>query len=482
MCRRLTTKGVLVGLFAVSRLIVYPRKPFWYTLDHYMQYLDPQILRDDLLRGLFNLHTQPPLVNMFLGAILKLVPEDHLGQVFPCLYFLLGIGILCVLLDVLIRFGVTERAAAAACVVTMLLPSMTNAERWLFYAYPLAFLVLLTANLLQKWAQSPRYPLWPFLLGSSAVVLSRSAFHLLLWLAPIYLLLALLSFRQGKKATVLGIVAAFFVSGLPYGLNLARYGVFSASTWQGMNLAMMTAYISDQEIERMIAQGRVTPLARIPRFSPPEVYLDYYKTAPATGLAMLDQTRKSTGAVNWNHAIYPRTSREYQRNALTLIRTHPAAYLKAVLNELYLFFGLVPYLYFSNFDAWFNFSSAPSLLALGKSVFRLIVFPIGAALSFVLAVVEFARRATHPLRSGLRAASVRGVACELYIIWTLLYVLGVSVFFELGEGCYFRMPIDPLIVIGVALSVHRCLIRLGPSADGRPGCPVHLEAVGPSRP
>src|SRR5262245_55591035 len=35
------------------------------------QYLDVEILKNDLLRGVFFLHSQPPLFNLYLGMILK---------------------------------------------------------------------------------------------------------------------------------------------------------------------------------------------------------------------------------------------------------------------------------------------------------------------------------------------------------------------------------------------------------------------------
>ena len=43
------------------------------------QYLDPLLLENDLLRSLFYLHSQPPLFNFFLGAILKVSPMPALS-------------------------------------------------------------------------------------------------------------------------------------------------------------------------------------------------------------------------------------------------------------------------------------------------------------------------------------------------------------------------------------------------------------------
>ena len=45
-------------------------------LDYYIQFLDPELLRHDLLRSLFYMRDQPPGFNGFLGLVLKLFPVD----------------------------------------------------------------------------------------------------------------------------------------------------------------------------------------------------------------------------------------------------------------------------------------------------------------------------------------------------------------------------------------------------------------------
>ena len=43
------------------------------------QYLDPVLLKSDLLRSLLYLHSQPPLFNLFLGTVLKVSPLPALS-------------------------------------------------------------------------------------------------------------------------------------------------------------------------------------------------------------------------------------------------------------------------------------------------------------------------------------------------------------------------------------------------------------------
>ncbi|MDX1390037.1 MAG: hypothetical protein R3344_12655, partial [Acidobacteriota bacterium] len=63
------------------------------TLGTLYQYLDPEILREDLTRGLFYLHAQPPLFNLFLGIVVKLFPESY-AFVFSFVFGALALGTL----------------------------------------------------------------------------------------------------------------------------------------------------------------------------------------------------------------------------------------------------------------------------------------------------------------------------------------------------------------------------------------------------
>src|SRR5258708_5450767 len=61
-------------------------------LDWAWQFLDPIILRRDLLRGLLYLHTQPPGFKLFLGAVLP-VAGRHASEVFRIEYAAAGFAL-----------------------------------------------------------------------------------------------------------------------------------------------------------------------------------------------------------------------------------------------------------------------------------------------------------------------------------------------------------------------------------------------------
>ena len=63
----------LAASFAAAHLIYYALGVRFdnTSLAWYWQYLDPELLKSRLLESVFYMHSQPPLFNLFLGAVLK---------------------------------------------------------------------------------------------------------------------------------------------------------------------------------------------------------------------------------------------------------------------------------------------------------------------------------------------------------------------------------------------------------------------------
>ena len=78
--------GILSRLWYRSRGVRFSADP----LNYYIQFLDPQLLRHDLLRSLFYMRDQPPLFNGFLGLVLKLFPT-HYAAAYGAIYFAGGL-------------------------------------------------------------------------------------------------------------------------------------------------------------------------------------------------------------------------------------------------------------------------------------------------------------------------------------------------------------------------------------------------------
>jgi hypothetical protein len=492
---------LLIG-FIISRVMFYQIAPFRFnTLFFYMQYLDPDILRHDLWNGLWHLHAQPPLFNLFLGLVLKLSPSGLEARVFAALYS--GMGIVIMLAGyVLMRYlRISKRIALAVSMLFMLFPPVIQGERWLFYSYPLAMVLLLSAIFLYWFMDSKKITyLTLFLTAVATIVLSRSFFHVIFWMLPIVIMTLFMAvFRadqlQRRRFWLYLGISIFFllISSSIYIKNYLQYGLFTSSTWQGMNLAGMTGFVNHVDIEKLISSGEVTPLARIPRFSPPDVYYNYYgysgmpQSQPE--IRELDEAIKPSGAINGNNRIYAKASKEYQQNTLTILRHYPLSYLKAIINEVYIFFGFAPYRFFWNYSEWGSIQK-DTLLHIATDIGLLYAIPFFLACIFIMGgwtmTAELRRQYKQHIQDeqhgqhdqdshqnnqtgrGNKATTVdqgalAGKSAPLpvyaYILFNLIYVFAVANMIEFGEGCYMRMPVDPFLAIGLALALDRIIHR-----------------------
>jgi hypothetical protein len=453
----------LTLVFIATRLAIDAKIPFRCdTINTYMQYLDPRILRNNLAQGIWYLHTQPPLYNLSLGLVLKFQSKHLQTASFSSAYFLMGLLIIVASFALMRKLAVSSRLAWVACLCLMLFPSSIRAERWLFYPYPLEAMTVLAALLLCHFETRRKYTFFVlFELTLAAAVLSRSLYHLIFWMLPLSVLTLVWIYvrvpREIKRYTVTALVF-FLIASSVYVKNYAQYGIFSSSTWQGMNLMQMTRYIPYSVKREMVEKGQITPLALIQNFSAPPLYFEYFKLKPAIGNPIIDDLTKSTGAPNFNNYIYARMGPELQHNAIVLITHHPLDYLKAVVNEAYIFFSLKPYRFLDQWRTWliprtdsmthFAFDMA---LAFGAPLLMLSLFSLA-----LYAVLE-------PLfRRGLGLRRVFENEDNLpllvfFIAFNLVYVCAVSNLLELGEACFFRIPIDPLLFIGAALALQSWL-------------------------
>ena len=86
------------------------------TLGTLYQYLDPTVLREDLARGLYYLHAQPPLFNFFLGVVVKIFPESY-ATVFSVLYGAMALAMLLGMAWLMRRFQIPDGVSGAVCLL-----------------------------------------------------------------------------------------------------------------------------------------------------------------------------------------------------------------------------------------------------------------------------------------------------------------------------------------------------------------------------
>jgi len=338
--RRLGRHGpelALLAAFALTRLVA--RIGFGLRFDTdvagYWHVLDLPLLRGDLFRSLFYLHSQPPLYNLFFGIVLKWVPEAAAPAVFEAAFLALGyLGILGIY-ALLVELGAPRRAALAAALVQTLSTTWLVYESWLFYTLPTAVLITWASVWLARAARGSAAAAASFAAAVAALSWTRATYQPV-WVAAALALL-LFAVRAGAprvrtSAWRASVVALALALALP-AKNYLLVGSFTSSTWLGMNLAHMTTERLDEATrEDWIGTGRLDPVARVRAFSPLSDYPEELR-APPPGLPdhpALVTPLKADGSPNLNHAAYVRIGRAYQRAALVVVRGRPDVYLDRV--------------------------------------------------------------------------------------------------------------------------------------------------------
>ena len=134
---------------------------------------------------------------------------------------------------------------------------------------------------------------------------------------------------------------------------------------------------------KLIESKKITKLALIKRQSKPEVYYSYYGQKPETGISLLDDAYKTTGAINYNNLIYVKASKEYKKNSLIIIWNYPLDYLHAVANSMYIYFNYdAAYHYFDTMDEWLIIRKD----RIFKDVINLYILPLFYIISFILSI------------------------------------------------------------------------------------------------
>ncbi len=452
----------LAAVFGLSHSIFYllgvrfDDDPLWGA----WQYLDPELLRHNLLQSLFYLHIQPPLFNLFLGTVLKL-SFGHATVVFHGIYLICGLILYCGLFWLQVRLGVGKRLAFGLSTLFMISPSFILYEHWLFYTLPVATVLLLSALLLHEFLVK-REGWLAFLFFLSLFVLSgtRTAFHLVYFIAVTGALVAVS--WPNRRRVILAATLPFVLVMSLYCKNLALFGRFTTSSWLGMNTWIIaTANVPPEERVELVRAGKLSELSLINRFSPLVRYPVRYRQAIGhENVPALTQSVKSTGSDNFNHLAYVEISNQCFEDSLSVLRERPKAYINglakswliyfkstsdysfldknrdkiSLLNSIYdlLLYGEIPY-------DMSKTGILPFLLLPGYRVYLLLL--LGLPLLLIFALRLSLRRSSEGQGLDRNQRIV-----TLYLCGTIAFVAFVGNLFELGENNRFRFATDPLSV------------------------------------
>lgn len=461
-------------------------------LNDAFQLLDRGDLQNHVFESITNLHIQPPLFNLFVGLGLQ-APQSLELRFFRFSYLAFGLAMALVLYAILRRLGVGPKVGVALSVAFMLNPSIFLYENWLHYDYPVTLLLCVAVLALLRYEDGHRPGhAGVFLAVLAAVVLTRSLFHLV-WFAA-WVALLVLHRRQSDWRRVAAVAAVPLVVVVAVHANIYRVsGTLTSSTsLGGMSLAKMTVFqLSEAERQRLVAEGRLSPLALIDPFSNLSSYRGLVPDRGPTGVEVLDDEMKavyfnppsaSGFRQNFNNLTYVDVSNGYLEDAVRTMRIRPGAYLQGVVTAYDIFFRPT-----SDF-----FTLATNRQRVGglESLYNVAVYGVVgrgpgpslfpdhnvkeyghtpgrtawlAVLAYAIALVW----APWALWRGRRGRHHGIPPLLLGFLWsTVLYIMVLGNALEVGENNRFRLYTEPLVLVLLAALVVSWRRSRRPTVEG----------------
>ena len=453
MRKRAAIYSFVLLVFAASELLgrALGIRFAWETLGTLYQYLDPSILQHDLSRGLYYLHSQPPLFNLGLGVVLKLFPES-----FPVAFsVLMGASALALLLAMawlLRRLGVGDWVAAVVILLFALSPNFLVYRHWLFYTLPVALLLVGCGSaLLLYCASGRRVPLASFALLAFVLMMTRSLFHPL-WLIVVVLTLVPFLDRRKRRGLALASLAALLLVNLWFLKNQLLVGSYNGSSWVGLSLAKRWP-LSQNEVKELKDSGVIPAYWQRRPFQEPRelAVFGFFDEDRASIHPALDAPYKANGEPNFNHRDYVEISDALLEGNLRLIRRFPGRYLDRTATALLLFLqpgpNSVHFLVEYDFDRVHRYRDfLTRYLFLGGRVERPIRM-LDPSPNLLLVV--------FPLLLGvgiwsLRRGPAENRALHAFMLVTVLWVTAVANLVEIGENDRMRWEIEPFLAFWVA--------------------------------
>ncbi len=436
---------MLCACFVVSRLIV---KACGVTLGYhalyeYWQYLDVRSLEHNLLQSLWYLHSQPPVFNLLLGIVLK-CSGTYSPHVFAIALHLISFVNALLIYRIITYITGPGYLAMFFSLLYLLSPATILYENELFYTGLVSMLLLVALYFYQKYRQDESWKNALGIFSSLGVLcLTRSMYHLF-WLVLVTIILMYPYLRRNgfRKLLACALLSLCTVSGW-YVKNYVVFGKFATSSWTGINLARIV--FNDVKVTDS------TGIAAIHPFYPLSYYKKYIPEnnrkmyAGLNDMVLLRET-KNGSFVNFNHVDYIRVSEAYTKAGIQYLKQHPDSYLKNICKAFIIFFSPASsYFHHRNNNNKIHFydmlySLNPSHLFANENDKR-VALAIAAIPKFFVYLVTFMMFLRNSVRRHYFSAG------NIFIVVTILFVLGVGTLLEYGENMRFRFETEPLFLI-----------------------------------
>jgi 4-amino-4-deoxy-L-arabinose transferase-like glycosyltransferase len=469
--------GCVTVLFAAARLL-YAYLGLHFdasTFPGYMQFIDRELLAKRLLESLWYYHANPPLLNLFAGVGIKLFGANA-DVFFAVCFHALGLILAWCVYLLTARLSGSRLAAGIASALLVFSPSFVLYENWFMYSLPAAVLLTLAAVLLYRYVRSgTTRSAAAFFAVLAALLLLRSLFHLA-WLVAVALLLVAAQW-QNRKQILIAAALPILVVALWYGKNLYLFGTFSSSTWFGLGLSNITTLtVTRDELRPLVERGELSQFALVSRYKHAGVF--FSGALPPTGIAVLDQVKKSSGELNWNYQQLIPINRYYTADGIKVARRFPASYVTGLIISNRLFFSpssMNLYFIAANRLAAQPIEALYNPLLYGADVHpRVIQSPhFGFKGDFYLEVNGSVRLfVAWWLLLGYAYVQARGAFLRRpgedrpraiaigFAAFSMLYIYGVGTAFELAENYRYRWVVEPLTFVLAATAITHLLRAL----------------------
>jgi hypothetical protein len=426
-------------------------------IDGLWQSIGSEFLADEPLASLRVLHIQPPGLNALYSVDLALTPSSHLFLL--ALFAVFAVGTIMMIVDTLLRSGLSPRWAMTAGVGYAVLPSTVIYSQWVYVVTPLAFFAMAAIWSISLMRKRP-------IMGAT---LSTFAVLAMFLIRPTYawpvlvawgVLLAVILLRRGLGIrSLIGLLLAVAI-GLGVQVHyVLSFGLPTTSSWSGENLAkalraseslrvtdaaratinadpclaaMLAAYESDNLNRWDWQTFRTLPGCR-----------DIAPLAPR-GVRAWDEPT-SNGVANFNYSEHLVTSRQWTRLMTTIVLSDPTQLFSMALTSKYGPNASGLGLYLSAAEDYPFVTpirdALPTAVPLG--ILSLIFAPALWAL-VVLGWVYALMNRGSPLRRN-------------FVFWTasgfLVFHLLANTLLEYSENMRYRAEIDPVLLVAGVLAL-----------------------------
>ena len=420
----------IIGLaFAGSRTLIalYGITPNpTYILNHW-QHADLFFLEFWPFETLWNLHSQPPLWNAFIALVVGFAGNDaeSVSSIFKWIFTGFSFVNLLLFRNIFQRIGLFDWWATLAAIVIVMTPSVIYYENFAFYPqFTFTLITVLLWLLVRISTDASLLPIIGALLVLTCLAWTWAIFHPLIIL---FISLTIL-WKAGRLLWPAGLLLVLLfgiISSLPAAKNQINYGIPSASTWLGFNMAQVAPDFSEEEKTHCALGPTIKSISEQGGLFNPSVF------------PTLSTTKKSSGYFNMNNEALVARSAECLSLARAHIRENFGQYVREGLDRIWRNHQTRPYDYFLPPLGWENVSAF---------IKRNTMMIGGMSLSFYVAMWVFC---VYQM--------ARGPDQKLYFI--LLVVLGyfafASHFGNGGEQQRMRYTIEPIYMFLAVGLLHR---------------------------